>query len=112
MNKGIKEGYGVEYYENGQILFDGYWHMDQPIGENIKVNFSLSLLEIEPHEQTNTFTSRISYTRTWFDERLMYKHLKRDAGGEMNALFPGEMDLIWYPSVIFYNMKNKMVKGM
>ena len=90
------------------IIKEGYKKELAPIlknGENVKVNFSLSLLDIEPHEQTNTFTSRISYTRYWFDERLMYKHLKHDSRGDMNTLLSGEMDLIWYPYLIFYNMK-------
>ena len=90
------------------ILREGYRKELAPApksGKSVKVNFSLSLLGIEPHEKANTFTSRIYYTRSWFDNRLTYKHLKYDAGGEMNALLSDEMDLIWYPYTIFYNMK-------
>ena len=100
---------GSDEHDCGKLIIkEGYKKELAPVlknGENVKVNFSLSLLDIKPHEQTNTFTSRLYYTRNWFDERLMYKHLKRDSGGEMNALLPDEMDLIWYPYVTFYNMK-------
>ena len=100
---------GSDEHDCGKLIIkEGYKKELAPAlknGENVKVNFSLSFLDIEPHEQTNTFTSRIYYTRNWFDERLMYKHLKRDSGGEMNALLPDELDLIWYPYVVFYNMK-------
>ena len=90
------------------IMSEGFNKELAPIpksGENVRVNLSLSLLDIVPHERTNTFSSRISYTRIWFDERLMYKHLKHDSRGDMNTLLSGEMDLIWYPYLIFYNMK-------
>ena len=100
---------GSDEHDCGKLIIrKGYNKELAPVpksGEYVKVNFALSLLEIEPHEQTNTFTSRIHFTRSWFDDRLMFKHLKRDSGGEMNALLPDEMDLIWYPYVTFYNMK-------
>ena len=100
---------GSDEHDCGKLIIrEGYKKELAPLlksGENIKVNFSLSLLDIEPNEQTNTFSSRISYTRNWFDERLRYKYLKRESGGEMNSLLSDEIDLIWFPFMIFYNMK-------
>ena len=71
------------------IIEEGYKKEVAPVsnsGENVKVNFSLRLSGIEPHEQTNTLTTRIYYTRIWFDNRLMLKHLKYDSGRELNVL--------------------------
>ena len=76
-------------------------------GENVKVDFSLSLLDIEPKERSNTFLSKIIFTREWFDERLMFKHLKLESEGEINALLPEEKGAIWYPYALFYNIKSR-----
>ena len=54
-------------------------------GQAILVTFSLAFVEIKISEDTETFTSRISYTRRWFDGRLMYKNLKNESGSQMNA---------------------------
>ena len=100
---------GSDEHDCGKLIIrKGYNKELEPVpksGENVKVNFTFSLLDIEPHEQTSTFKSRMSFTRNWFDKRLMYKHLKHDSGGKLNALLPDESDLIWHPYVNFYNMK-------
>ena len=100
---------GSDEHDCGKLIIEeGYNKELAPVlknGESVKVKFFLSLLDIEPHEKTNTFTSRISFTRNWFDDRLTFKHLKHDFGGELNSLLPNEMDLIWFPYVNFYNVK-------
>ena len=99
-----------ERYCGKLILREGYKKELAPVpqsGENVKVNFSLSLLEIEPREQTYTFTSKISFTRKWFDDRLMYKHLKPESGVEMNALLPEEQEVIWFPLLTPYNIRSQ-----
>ena len=75
-------------------------------GGNVKVNFSLSLLDIEPREQSKTLASKFSFTRRWFDDRLMYKHLKLESGVDMNALLPEDRDVIWDPLLIAYNIRS------
>ena len=37
----------------------------------------------------------------------MFKHLKLESGGEMNALLPEEADAIWFPYALFYNIKSR-----
>ena len=101
---------GSDEHDCGKLIIrKGYNKELEPVpksGEYVKVNFALSLLEIEPHEQTNTFTSKISYTRLWFDNRLMYKHLKQESGVEMNTLLTKEQDVIWFPSVTPFNIRS------
>ena len=101
---------GSDEHDCGKLIIrEGFQKELAPVpksGGNVGVNFSFSLLDIEPHEQTSTFTTKISFTRKWFDDRLMYKHLKLESGKEMNTLLPDEEDLIWYPTVIFYNIKS------
>ena len=101
---------GSDEHDCGKLIIrEGFQKELAPVpksGGNVGVNFSFSLLDIEPHEQTSTFTTKISFTRKWFDDRLMYKHLKLESRKEMNTLLPDEEDLIWYPTVIFYNIKS------
>ena len=92
------------------IMRKGYKKELTPVPEKVLdvfVNFSINLLDIEINEPTEAFTVRLSFTRNWFDGRLMYKHLKRESGIEMNlnTLFIEESDTIWYPYVVF-NVRN------
>ena len=92
------------------IMREGYKKELAPApkgGENVEVNFSLSLLDIEPYEHSNSFLSKFCFTREWFDERLMFKHLKLESEGEINALLPEEKGAIWYPYALFYNIKSR-----
>ena len=85
----------------------GYKKELTPISEtrnDVLVNFSLNILDIEIDEPNEAFTVRISYKRTWFDGRLMYKHLKRES--EMNSLLTEESEAIWYPYIVFNNVRN------
>ena len=70
-------------------------------GHNLIVNFSLNVLDFEIYEPTDTFTSRISFTRYWFDERLTYKHLKKDPTTKINTLLKEEFDAVWFPYLVF-----------
>ena len=70
------------------------------------MTFSLKILDIELSESTETFVVKVSYTRVWYDRRLKYRHLKRESGVEMNSLLTEELNSIWYPYVIFENMKS------
>ena len=76
--------------------------------EEVLVNFSLNIIQIEVDENTNTFVAKISMTRQWFDRRLTYKHLKNDSR-RMNSFPPEEIDAIWFPVVIFFNIRSKEV---
>ena len=69
------------------------------------VDFSLNILDIEIDEPNEAFRVRICYTRTWFDGRLMYKHLKRES--EMNTLLNEESVSIWYPYLVSNNIRMK-----
>ena len=75
-------------------------------GGNISVKFSLTILDIELSESTESFIVKISYTRVWYDRRLKYRHLKRESGVQMNSLLTEEQNSIWFPYVIFKNMKS------
>ena len=75
-------------------------------GGNVKVKFSLKILDIELSESRESIVVKISYTRVWYDKRLKYRHLKRESGVEMNSLLTEEQNSIWYPYVIFENMKS------
>ena len=77
-------------------------------GQDVIVNFSLNIIDIEVDESTKTFTTRISFTRSWCDGRLMYKNLKRQSGTglHMNALSAEEANAIWYAYVVFYNVRD------
>ena len=92
----------------GLIKSQGYMKELTPIpetGHNVLVNFSVNIRQIEVHE--NTLMVKISYTRYWFDGRLMYKHLKRDPERNMNTFPPAEFEDIWYPLVIFDNIRSQ-----
>ena len=94
----------------GLIRSQGYMKELTPIlndGQDVLVNFSLNIRQIEVHESTNTFMAKISATRIWFDGRLMYKHLKRDSSMKMNTFPLAEIDTIWFPYVIFDNIRSE-----
>ena len=73
--------------------------------QDVLVNFSLNILQIEIHENTNTFMTKMSCTRDWFDGRLMYKHLKYDSR-TMNMIPPSEIEAIWYPAFTINNIRS------
>ena len=75
-------------------------------GHDLVINFFLSLLDIEISEQTETFISKISFTRNWFDRRLMYKNLKNAVGTRLNAFSSDESEAIWYPRISFHNVRS------
>ena len=90
------------------IIRQGYKKGLTPVpetGRDVKVNFSLNILDIEIDEPTEAFTVRFSHTRTWIDGRLMYKHLKKET--KMNTLLPEESDAIWHPYLIYNNVRNE-----
>ena len=102
---------GSDEQECGKLIrTQGYKKELTPVakaGQSVIVNFSLNVLDFEIYEPTDTFTSRISFTRDWFDERLTYKHLKKDPNTKINTLLKEEFDAIWFPYLVFYNVRNK-----
>ena len=103
---------GSDEQDCGRLVMpQGYMKDLTPIQnsqEQILVNFSLNIIQIEVEEKTNTFVAKYSFSRQWFDRRLTYKHLKNDSR-RMNAFPPAEVEAIsiWYPVVIFYNIRSK-----
>ena len=90
------------------IVRKGYKKHLTPVpdtGQDVLVNVSLNILDIEINEPT-AFTVRVSFTRSWFDGRLMYKHLKNDSGRKTNTLLSAESDAIWYPYFVFNHVKD------
>ena len=73
----------------------------------VSVNFSLTILDIGLSEPTESFIVRVSYTRVWYDRRLMYRHLKKKSGIGMNTFLMEEENAIWRPRIIFYNVISK-----
>ena len=76
-------------------------------GGNVSVKCSLTILDIEVEEAAENFRVKASYTRDWFDGRLTYKHLKRESGIKTNALLDEERESIWFPYLIFNNVRIK-----
>ena len=76
-------------------------------GEDVLVNFTINILDVAIDEPSETFNAKISISRNWFDERLMYKHLKKRTGMKMNTLLPEEFEAIWYPYFVFNNIRNE-----
>ena len=74
-------------------------------GGCVSVNFSLTILDIEPWEERESFLVKMSFTRVWYDWRLVYRHLKRKTGAKMNALLKGEQNAVWQPIFIFNNLR-------
>ena len=74
-------------------------------GQDVLVNLSLNILDIEVDEANEAFTVRFSWSRNWFDGRLMFKHLKRES--DMNTLLTEEGKAIWFPYLVFNNLRNK-----
>ena len=74
-------------------------------GGHVLVNFSLNILDIEVYETTETFRTMILLSRSWFDGRLMYKHVKKDSWRKMNTLLSTESESIWYPFFVSYNVR-------
>ena len=72
-------------------------------GNDVLVNFSLNILDIEIYEPDEAFRVRMSFMRSWYDGRLMYKHLKRES--ERNTLLTEESEAIWYPYLVFNNVR-------
>ena len=90
------------------IMSPGYMKDLTPVlnsKQDVLVNFSLNILQIEIHENSNTFMTKMSCTRNWFDRRLMYKHLKHDPS-TMNMFPPKEIEAIWYPAVTINNIRS------
>ena len=75
------------------------------VGGHVSVNLSLTILDIEPQEEKDSFVVKISFSRVWYDRRLMYKHLKKIAGIKMNALLKEEQNSIWTPHFIYNNVR-------
>ena len=46
-------------------------------GGNVSVKLSLTILDIELREATESIIVKL-FTRVWYDERLTYRHLKRE----------------------------------
>ena len=91
------------------IIRQGYKKELTPVpesGQDVLVNFSLNILDIEIDEAAERFTVRCSHTRTWVDGRLMYKHLKRGTKTK-NTLFIEESEAIWHPYLIYNNVRNE-----
>ena len=101
---------GSDEHECGKLIIrQGYKKELTPIPENgrdVVVDFSLGLLDIEVSELEETFTSRISFTRNWFDGRLMYKNLKNVPGTKLNMLLTEESEALWYPDLAFQNVES------
>ena len=76
-------------------------------GGNVSVDLSLTILDVELSEPTESFIVKISLTRVWYDRRLTYRHLKKKAGGEINSVLIEEQNAIWGPLFTFNNMRNK-----
>ena len=92
------------------IRRQGYQKEITPVpvtGKDVVANISLNILDIEINEPDEAFTARISITRNWFDGRLMYKHLKRKSGTKINTLLPDEISAIWFPYLVFNNVRKK-----
>ena len=90
------------------IISHGYKKLIPPLteaGKNASVNLSMTILDIEVMEPTESFSVKIFYTRVWYDRRLMYKHLKREFGQKKNSLLKEEQDAIWQPFFIFDNVR-------
>ena len=88
------------------ILRKGYKKELTPVpetGKEVLVNFSLNVLDIEI---TEVFTATISYSRSWFDARLTFKHLKNGSGMNMNTLLDEQSEAIWFPFLVFNNVRN------
>ena len=91
------------------MLREGYKKELAPLtdnGDDVIVDFFLNMFDIEISEPTETFISKISFTRNWFDWRLLYKNLKNMAGSKLNTLLTSERKAIWYPRVAFYNVRS------
>ena len=101
---------GSDEQDCGRLIKNKGYKMDlTPIlnrGQDVLVNFSLNINHIEVNEDANTFVTKFSFTRLWFDRRLTYKHLKIDSR-KMNTFPSAEVETIWYPQVIFYNTRSK-----
>ena len=80
----------------------------QENGQNVVVKFFINILDIEISESTETFSSRISWTREWFDGRLQYKNLKNETGTKMNTILTGESvsNTVWYPRFSLHNIRS------
>ena len=107
---------GSDEQDCGKLIQrQGYKKELTPIPENggyVSVDFSLTILDIELNEQTQSFIVKASNTKVWYDHRLAYRHLKRNSGVEMNALLIEDQNAIWYPYTIFNNMRSKdCIKG-
>ena len=100
---------GSDEQDCGKLIMNpGYMKDLTPIvssDQDVLVNFSLHIFQIEVHENSNTFMTKMSCTRNWFDRRLMYKHLKYDSS-TMNMFPPKEIEAIWYPAVTINNIRS------
>ena len=92
------------------IISHGYKKQIPPLteaGNNASVNLSLTILDIEVMEPTESFTVKISFTRVWYDRRFMFKHLKRKSDIGMNTLLKEEQNVIWQPYFIYKNVRDR-----
>ena len=47
-------------------------------GGNVSVKLSLTILDIELREATESIIVKLNFTRVWYDRRLTYRHLKEN----------------------------------
>ena len=74
-------------------------------GSKLPVVISMDIFNILAIQEVNNMISlKFDLQATWFDSRLTFYNLKIDS--EMNTLIYAESQMIWVPTILFFNTKN------
>ena len=79
-------------------------------GSKLPVVLSMDVYNILAiQEVDNMISLKFELQATWFDSRLTFYNLKIDS--EMNTLIYAESQMIWVPTILFFNTKNHMTSS-
>ena len=80
-------------------------------GEKLPVRLNIDIFNIlDIQEVLNMIKLKFNLGATWYDSRLEYHNLKRDS--EMNSLIFAEAQMIWVPTILFFNTQDHLTTSM
>ena len=76
-------------------------------GKRLPVNLSMNIFNILGiQEVQNMISLKFDLRAAWFDARLNFYNLKTNP--QMNTLISAESQIIWVPTILFFNTKNNL----
>ena len=97
----VARSLGKEYNKNVPPIT-----VDNGIKETVNVSVSIDLSKVvDINEEDYSIEMQFSITLKWIENRATYQNLKEDRS--LNALTQEDIQLIWFPEVIYDNTDQK-----